>query len=281
MNAYFETLIDSEIRFFFDGIGIYYCFEGNGLSLDGKKEFSLHTNQFVLTCGKGMVMLKADKKYHGPARILRVDFSRNELEKSLSDLESRADFKDLSLFLAIKNNYSLKNILNDDTALNVFHLIFLITHEFNHNTVGSDVICCNTLSSLILITSRIYSYSKNESLNMVTSKADIDYILKYIYQNIAADLSLKTLAEILGYSREHLCRYFKKETNTNLSKYIASQRVKRAISRMDTDEFTISEIAEYAGFSSVSSFERNFKKITGKSPSDYKRNQLSSLKNKR
>ena len=66
-------------------------------------------------------------------------------------------------------------------------------------------------------------------------------------------------------------RYFKKETNTNLSKYIAAQRVKRAISRMDTDEFTISEIAEYAGFSSVSTFERNFKKITGKSPSEYKR----------
>ncbi len=56
MNAYFETLIDSEIRFSFDGIGIYYCFEGNGLFLDGKKEFSLHTNQFVLACGKGMVL---------------------------------------------------------------------------------------------------------------------------------------------------------------------------------------------------------------------------------
>ena len=271
MNAYFETLIDSEINFFFDGIGIYYCFEGNGLSLDGKNECTLHTNQFVLAFGKSKVTLKADKKYHGPARLLRVDFSKDELEKSLSVLENRADLKDFSLFSAIKNNHSFKYILNDDNALNVFHLIYLIAHEFNHNTTGSDIICSNTISSLVLITSRLYSYSKNENMNMVTPKADIDYILKYIYQNIASDLSLKTLAEILGYSREHLCRYFKKETNTNLSKYIAAQRVKRAISRMDTDEFTISEIAEYAGFSSVSTFERNFKKITGKSPSEYKR----------
>lgn len=271
MNAYFETLIDSEISFFFDGIGIYYCFEGNGLSMDGKNEFALQTNQFLLACGKSKVTLKANKKYHGLARLLRVDFSKKELEKALSNLEDRADLKDFSIFSSIKNQHSFKYILSDDNALNVYHLIYLIAHEFNHNTTGSDVICSNALSSLVLITSRLYSYSKNENLNMVTPKADIDYVLKYIYQNISSDLSLKTLAENLGYSREHLCRYFKKETNTNLSKYIASQRVKRAISRMDTDEFTISEIAEYAGFSSVSAFERNFKKITGKSPSEYKK----------
>ncbi|MEQ9303155.1 MAG: AraC family transcriptional regulator [Marinoscillum sp.] len=61
----------------------------------------------------------------------------------------------------------------------------------------------------------------------------------------------------------------------NFSTYLNSLRIKEAklmLSSVEYDHFTIEAIGQMAGFSNKVSFYKSFKRVTGLSPTDYKKN---------
>ena len=60
-------------------------------------------------------------------------------------------------------------------------------------------------------------------------------------------------------------------TGKKISDYINELRIKRAIEEIEKGNMLILDIALEAGFESLSTFNRAFKKITGTTPSDYKK----------
>ena len=63
-------------------------------------------------------------------------------------------------------------------------------------------------------------------------------------------------------------------TGKKISDYINELRIKRAIEKIEKGDMLILDIALEAGFESLSTFNRAFKKITGTTPSDYKKSQI-------
>ena len=91
------------------------------------------------------------------------------------------------------------------------------------------------------------------------------------------ELTLQKLSDHLELSSSYVSRIINKELNTNFSDYINGYRIETAKQYLKNPEFskyTITAIGLEAGFNSRSSFYNVFKKVTGKTPSAFKKENL-------
>jgi AraC-like DNA-binding protein len=93
----------------------------------------------------------------------------------------------------------------------------------------------------------------------------------YIEENYTTDLSLASMAKFLGVSRFYFCKLFKKATGRTLSAYVAQRRIDRAKRLLLNPTARISEIAFEVGFQSLTHFNRAFRRSSGHSPTEYRK----------
>jgi AraC family transcriptional regulator len=86
-----------------------------------------------------------------------------------------------------------------------------------------------------------------------------------------ADVSLTTLASEAGLSRFHFCRAFKESTGLSPHAWLRQHRLEQAMKMLrDTDASMVS-VAKELGYASQTAFAAAFKKLTGETPSDWRR----------
>ncbi len=111
----------------------------------------------------------------------------------------------------------------------------------------------------------------DSQLQMNTELLDkLSPVFDYIHENYSGNLNLEVLSKILNLNEHYFCRLFKKATGNNITDYINFIRIYNAEKLMSTD-MNISEIAENTGFSSLSYFNKIFKKYKQYTPSEFKK----------
>ncbi|MEH2524259.1 MULTISPECIES: helix-turn-helix transcriptional regulator [unclassified Bradyrhizobium] len=86
-----------------------------------------------------------------------------------------------------------------------------------------------------------------------------------------ADVSLAALASEAGLSRFHFCRAFKESTGLSPHAWLRQHRLEQAMNMLrDTDESVVS-VAAALGYASQTAFAAAFRKLTGETPSDWRR----------
>ena len=100
-------------------------------------------------------------------------------------------------------------------------------------------------------------------------------ILHYVEENLAEPLSLQQIAQRYNYSVTYISKLFKTVTGSSLVSYIIEKRIGRAKQLM-FENIEIMQIAERVGYHNYSNFYKAFKKATGTSPEEYRR-QLPSM----
>ena len=96
---------------------------------------------------------------------------------------------------------------------------------------------------------------------------------KEIYTN--HDLRITDVAKMLNTNRSYASRLLNDMFNTNFADLINRYRINKAVELIKSsvdDELSADDVATMSGFASVSSFYRSFKKETGLTPGDYKKN---------
>src|SRR6266508_4592056 len=93
---------------------------------------------------------------------------------------------------------------------------------------------------------------------------------KFIEEYSGEELSLSKVAKEVNVSANHLSEKFKQVTGVNFVDYIAWTRFENACDLLRNPNQRISEIAFAVGFQSLSQFNRVFKKLASKSPSQYR-----------
>ena len=94
--------------------------------------------------------------------------------------------------------------------------------------------------------------------------------LQYIDANYTTDISLGLLAEELHINPSYFGQLFKAETGQLFTNYINVLRIKKAVRLIKTTNLKLSEISMQVGYNNTTYFYKIFKKIMGKSPSEYK-----------
>ena len=92
----------------------------------------------------------------------------------------------------------------------------------------------------------------------------------FIHENYGEELSLSRVAQFVNLSPNYLSEKFKEVTGINFVDYVARTRHAKALSLLHNLNHRVSEVAFAAGFQSLSQFNRVFKSLTGKSPTEYR-----------
>lgn len=131
---------------------------------------------------------------------------------------------------------------------------------------------------LITILTAIREFQLNSADENSASTADnsdesrkFGLVTKYINQNYMYELPLEKLASIAGYSKYHFSRIFKKYNNMSYIQYINSKRIKAAERLMADSSLPITEVAMQCGFSSLTTFNRAFRKAKGCTPTEFRK----------
>jgi AraC family transcriptional regulator len=86
-----------------------------------------------------------------------------------------------------------------------------------------------------------------------------------------ADVSLSALACDAGLSRFHFCRSFKESTGLSPHAWLRQHRLEQAMNMLRESDESIVSVAAALGYSSQTAFAAAFKKLTGETPSDWRR----------
>ena len=128
------------------------------------------------------------------------------------------------------------------------------------------------ISTLIKEMARKYTLLvKNHSLQGYSTL--VRRVLIHIDTDLAGDLSLNTQAKLLDVNPSYLSTVFKKETGHTLTEYVTAKRIEHAVFLLNTTKMQIQTIAQYCGIPDICYFTKTFKKIIGKTPTEY-RNML-------
>lgn len=98
-----------------------------------------------------------------------------------------------------------------------------------------------------------------------------DLLKNYIDENFQKDITLEKLSEVFHFSPAYLSRKFHQNKQCTINDYIRDKRIKYTIYLLENSTIAIKDISTMSGFSSISHFNRVFKSVTGKTPSEYKR----------
>lgn len=99
----------------------------------------------------------------------------------------------------------------------------------------------------------------------------IEKVVRYIADNIAEPLPLDGLALLSGYSLSHFKLRFREVTGVTPAMYITLARVERAREELEKGDRSITDIAYRLGWSSSNYFCAVFRKHTGLSPLQYRK----------
>ncbi|WGD50082.1 AraC family transcriptional regulator [Bradyrhizobium sp. CB1650] len=97
-------------------------------------------------------------------------------------------------------------------------------------------------------------------------------VAAYIEEHVADDIPLATLAELARLSPWHFSRSFKQSFGVPPHKYHARRRIERAKQLLANRDLSVTAIAFEVGFSETSTFTAAFHRLTGQTPSKYRRN---------
>lgn len=95
--------------------------------------------------------------------------------------------------------------------------------------------------------------------------------LEYIHDHYREDISICGLAECSHLSETHFRRLFQADMNMTPVEYINFIRVQAACDYMKKDDCHMETVASRVGYQTISTFNRNFKKIVGISPYQWKK----------
>lgn len=79
------------------------------------------------------------------------------------------------------------------------------------------------------------------------------------------------LSEKLHYDYAHLSRLFSAVEGKTIERYVMAQKIEKAKELLTYDELSLSEIAYDMGYSSTAHLSGQFKKVTGMSPTAFKK----------
>ena len=99
----------------------------------------------------------------------------------------------------------------------------------------------------------------------------IRQIRSYILQNLSRHITVNELAEYVGFNRSYLISLFKESIGIGPGAYITRLRIDEAKRLLTISNNSLASIAEALGFSSQSHFQNVFRKETGKTPLQYRK----------
>lgn len=259
-----------------DFIEIVYISSGKGLHSIGDEQYSVSKGDlFLVNYDIPHALISDPADPSSELIVYNCIFKPEFLDYSLINTN---DFKDIAgsllfntFFIDSRQAISLKlSIAQQNEIEEIYRKMQM---EFFSKQKGY----INILrSGLIEMLTRIFRYLENGKTHQLEEhykKTDIiGKAFDFLKQNYhSSELNINEVAVRSFLSRSYFSRLFKDVTGQNFSVYLQNLRISEACSLLKTTDKKVTEILSDVGFRDIKNFNRLFKKITGKTPGEYRR----------
>lgn len=188
-------------------------------------------------------------------------------------------FKSLSDYKKIKQILMNPLLISEESYPDCY---FDLTQHFNHLIdlyFAGDIFWESMIFSQI---TQIFYYIAKENSSEAEQMAPnpaiihknrlgrISAALYYIDNNYTEDITLEQVADYIGFSKYHFSRLFKDATGKTFYDYLCQRRIQSAQTLL-LSGVSITDLAFQSGFNNITTFNRCFKKYTGFTPSEYRK----------
>lgn len=232
------------------GNSILPFFENDLLVIGGNTPHSFRNDE---------IFYKNEKR--NAAKSLSILFNENAFGENFFDLP---EMKNIKAFIknagkgfringeAKEKTIVLLKTIEEKNGVNRF-LIFM--EILNHLSNSKEV---EVISNL--------NFSGNLNSN---ENKKLEEVFQFILDNYQRPIKLEEASKIANLSVSAFCRFFKIRTRKTFSQFVNELRISMACKKLLMDDKSISEICYEVGFSNLSNFNRQFKKITKYTPSQF------------
>ena len=237
-----------------------------------------HDEIELLTVERGMMLITVyDRQYFVRAgetafinaRVPHSTLMVEEGETGLLQFRER-DFIDYELTKITKYSVRFQSQLSYPVAVfsdsEIFSLMQDMYHECREQDVSYEIYMKSYIYKLLGTLYRRGVLSDAETLYNKKEVQKILPVLSYVNANYAENLTLEEVSAKLGFDHSYFCRVFKSATGATFTEYLNYVRICKAEHMLHHSDDSIIAISEAVGFSSVSYFNRVFKKYRNCSP---------------
>lgn len=115
-----------------------------------------------------------------------------------------------------------------------------------------------------------HAYIKNKDLGTIPYSLHVKKAIDYIDNNYQEDLKLYHISTYLNVSKCYFCSLFKSETGKTFTQFLNEVRVEKSKELLKERKLSMLNIALSVGFNTQNYYNITFKKITSKTPSEYR-----------
>ena len=128
--------------------------------------------------------------------------------------------------------------------------------------------CSELIPEMIRAYCRLVRTHAGKHYSAIVQKAQT-----YVAGNLSGDLSLTTLAGLMQVTPCYLSTLFHRETGVTLAEYITTQRMRAALKLLISTRLQVQSIAQLCGYPDPNYFIRQFRRLYGMTPLQYRRGQ--------
>jgi AraC-like DNA-binding protein/quercetin dioxygenase-like cupin family protein len=199
-------------------------------------------------------------------RMLNIEFAFAPKQGYFPAIQeiARTD-KQLGVLLAEGKPYL---VLSDPEE--IYHSLRSLVLELDSNGTQSPLTPI-LFAELLIRISRLYSARAEGAIN----HRDIymKQCMEFMHQHYDQDIQVKDIASSVNLHPSYLHRMFKSNTGKTMMEYLTEIRMEKAKQLLMRSDIPVSELSEYVGISSRQYFHAVFKRYTGYTPADYRRNK--------
>lgn len=106
----------------------------------------------------------------------------------------------------------------------------------------------------------------------ITKNSSLIYaLIQYLQDHYRENITAAALMQRFHFSMTYINRIFKEKTGDSVHQFLIKYRIRIASELLSSGMYTAAQVAEAVGFCDVYHFAKTFKKITGKTPAHYRK----------
>ena len=250
---------------------ISYCFEGEGILSSNNQNLHIQKGDITITAPNLLHNMQGSEHSAVRSGYLYVDLE--DLIKLFPYGEERSQirmsqeiYRDI-LMIASENYPDVEMVLKE-----IFRLDKEKTGNYKLQIIG-------LLFTLIMKIYDIFSYEERQGRN--EGNLPIMPAIDYIYDHYMEQIKVGELAAVCHFSESYFRKVFLEMKGMGPMDYLNSIRIREACRMLLNSTDTVRVVGEKCGFTSITTFERNFRQRVGMLPSQWRENHVNRRKKHR
>jgi len=240
---------------------LHDCYEME-IIVSGEVDEIINAQTFHAKPGDAILVTPNDfheLRYTGNLTIYNVMFREEIIGKKNIDILSAREFGNnfACTLPKIEYEYILKSLEYCE-------------YEYNNHQKHSDIVLGNAINSIITLILRNCNYQKLD----IGHSFDIRKALVYMQIHYRENPDLKEVAEYVGFDPAYFSVKFSKVVGITFKQYLNELKLNCARQLLLMTESSVSEVSELSGFDSISYFHRKFYEKFGKTPLQFRKDNI-------